>query len=55
MGLPPPKVIIIDIFREIELWAQWFANGGHLIKKYLAKRTGIKRVSILFELKYWKI
>jgi hypothetical protein len=31
MGLPPPKVIIANIFREAELRAQWLVGGGHLV------------------------
>jgi hypothetical protein len=55
MGLPPPKVTIADIFREAKLRAQWFVGGGHPTKEDPTKRTGIERVSILFELEYWKV
>jgi hypothetical protein len=48
-------VTIANIFREVELRAQWFAHGGHPTKEDPAKRTRIKRVSILFELEYWKV
>jgi hypothetical protein len=52
MGLPPPKVTVVDIFREVELKAQWLVGGGCSTKKDPTKRIGIKRVSILFELEY---
>jgi hypothetical protein len=55
MGLPPPKVIIANIFREVELRAQWLVGGGHPTKENPTKRFGIKRVSMLFELQYWKV
>ncbi len=55
MGLPPLKVTIVDIFKEVELRVQWLVGGGHLAKENPAKRIGIKRLSILFELEYWKV
>jgi len=55
IGLLPPQVTVAYISKEVELKVQWLTNGGHPTKKNLAKRTRIKRVSILFELKYWKV
>jgi hypothetical protein len=55
MGLSPPKVTVADIFREVEFRAQWLASGGCLAKEDPSKRTRIKKVSILFELEYWKV
>jgi hypothetical protein len=52
MGLPPLKLTFVDIFKEVELGAQWLVGGGRLAKENLAKSSRIKRVSILFELKY---
>jgi hypothetical protein len=48
MGLPPLKVTIVDIFKEVELRVQWLVGGGRLAKENPAKRIGIKRLSILF-------
>jgi hypothetical protein len=42
MGLPRPKVIVVDIFKEAQLKAQWFASGGCLAKEDIAKRIGIR-------------
>jgi hypothetical protein len=53
--LPPRKVVVVDIYKEAELRAQWFVGGGRPIKEDPTKRIGIKRVSILFELEYWKV
>jgi len=41
MGLPPPKVTFADMFKEVELRAQWLAGGGCLAKDNLTKRIGI--------------
>ncbi len=46
---------IAEIFREVELMAQWLAGGKCVAKEDLAKGIGIKRVSILFELEYSKV
>jgi hypothetical protein len=43
MGLPPLKVIVVNIFREAKLRAQWFASGGHPTKEDPAKRIEIKK------------
>jgi hypothetical protein len=55
MGMPPPKVIVVDIFREAKLRAQCLAYARPLANEDTTKRIGIKRVSILFELEYWKV
>jgi len=55
IGLLPPQVTVVYISKEVELRVQWLTNGGHPTKKTPAKRIRIKRVSILFELKYWKV
>jgi hypothetical protein len=55
MGLPPLKVIVVNIFREVELRAQWLASGGRPTKEDPAKRIEIKKMSILFKLEYWKV
>jgi hypothetical protein len=55
MGPPPPKVTIADIFKEAELKTQWLVGGGRPTKENPTEKIGIKRVSILFELKYWKV
>ncbi len=55
MDMPSPKVIVSDIFKEAKLRAQWLASAGHLVKEDTTKRIGIKKMSILFELEYWKV
>ncbi len=48
MGLPPPKVIVAEIFRGAKWKVQWLASGKCVTKEDLDKRNGIKRVSIYF-------
>jgi hypothetical protein len=55
MGLPPLKVIVVNICKEVELRAQWFASRGRPTKEDPAKRIEITKVSILFKLEYWKV
>jgi hypothetical protein len=55
IGLPPPKVTVVDIFREVELRVQWLVSDKNVAKEDPTKRIGIKRMSILFELEYWKV
>jgi len=50
MGLPPPKVTFADMFKEVELRAQWLAGGGCLAKDNLTKRIGIIET---FEIPSW--
>jgi hypothetical protein len=54
-GHPPSKVSAINIIRHVDIRFQWIANGGQPAKDDLAKRIGIKWLSILFRLEYWKV
>jgi hypothetical protein len=49
------RMIAYEIYNVIVAKTTWLVDGGWPQCIDLAKTSGVKRLSILFQLKYWKV
>jgi len=52
---PPTKMLVDDIYTTPMVRATWLERGGKPTSFDPTKTFGVKRLSILFQLEYWKV
>jgi hypothetical protein len=48
-------MLVDDIYIATMARETWFEHGGKLVNSNATKTSRVKRLSILFQLEYWKV